>query len=252
MKTPERPTQNHEQRETTFSVFGTAFQLSAANTPEHRHRTTAFAEEIKKVPADRIAMIATSILKEGGMTAAEATAKAFEMLELAVAGKLSVDSYEEWKTGIGKIETVKDSWNATQSDDQVPDVSRRSDEGMPLPIPLPDVLNVLMPDRRRIKPTEREPRVRRWIMEAYESDNIEAGDILAAWKREGVPPQAFQHLRTTWRRWWEDSVRQTRKRSGESGASKKTKGKRGRVRRKTDKRLGAKTVGLHRAIKRSA
>lgn len=229
-------------------------------------RKTSFAEELNSVPIESVATLAVTLLQRDSVTPAEATSKAFELLELAAAGKRAVAEKSEWQDGIDRVEASKAKWADWRDDNTVADIDRERDS-----LPIKAVLEALMPDKRSVKPAEREPRLRHWIMAAYQCDNLQAADILAAWKREGVPQQAFQHLRLTWANWWRESKGETRRQTGKAGAAKraaqaeegakaeakaedaaKTKGRKGRVRRSDDKRLGAKTGGLRKALNKSS
>lgn len=210
--------------------------------PEQRKqscRKTSFAQQLRGVPVESVAAIAANLLQREAITPAEATSRAFELLELAAGGQRSLEDRSEWQSGIDAAEASKAQWIEWQELDKVPDLTSESEEHRST-IPLKEVLNALMPDKRKVKETEREPRLRHWIMSARQCDFLQAADVLAEWKRGGVPRQAFQHLRLTFWKWWEDSKSETASRSGKAGAEAKKKAKQGRVKSKKDKRLGAR------------
>jgi hypothetical protein len=89
----------------------------------------------------------------------------------------------------------------------------------------------------RLKKVERLPRLKWWVMEKTDqATNEEAAEWIAAWRKNGVPDNIYQHARRTFDAWWTE---RERKRLSKQGKASK-KGKQGRVKSKTDKRKGAR------------
>jgi hypothetical protein len=214
--------------------------------PKALTRKTNLVQEMNLVPIESVAAIAANLLQRTSVTPAEATSMAFELLEIAAAGQRGLVVHSDWQCGIDELLKRNKAWADWIANNVVPDISQLEDGETRKHTPLPDVLKALMPDARSVKTVDHEPRLRRWIMDAHDCDNFRAADILASWKRDGVPKQAFQHLRLTWAKWWRESKSEVRREPGRKGNAARRgkqdlpKGKQGCVKRKTDKRLGAK------------
>ena len=81
-----------------------------------------------------------------------------------------------------------------------------------------------------------------------QTGKIEAQKIVADWKKNGIPPGRYFHLKQALPTWWKDRLSRTQaaKRKG------KTKGKQGRVIRKNDKRKGSKAGSFLKALKKTS
>lgn len=216
---------------------------------------TGYAAELRDVALADVAMLASRIMQGNeSLTPARATGEAFELLEWAAAGKRTLEYEASWQIGIEKLEEIKAA-RKRHEENRIPDDLARDEEGRPkrdevgkrLPVPFGDALDALMPDRRKVKAVDRLPRFRRVVMSLHNCDSIKAGDIIAEWRDNGVPPNAYQLLCANWNQWWVDAKSESTSKNGEKGAEAKKakdeakKGKQGRVRRKTDRRLGAKS-----------
>ena len=124
-------------------------------------------------------------------------------------------------------------------------------KGIDVRIDFDEVLLNLMPNDR----TEgRQKKFSQWIAANTESillnigikpkakiDYVKAATVLhEALKKNGVPGVLYRYARRNFQNWWEREKSMIRSAAGKVGGRGKTKGKQGRVKKKNDKRLGAK------------
>jgi len=212
---------------------------------------TPWQEELLHVPIEAVATLAASLLERYG-TAAEATMKAYELLEYAAAGRSSLKNREGY-SGVLSWDAVKSADMEWREADLGRDVSKTDSRGGKLPADFEEALASLMP---RLKSVERMPRFRHWLIDCYlgveaeegvyastreffaaveeakrqNLSDVEAANLIATWKGEGIPAHVYFSARQGWPFWWKKNLQATRSQSGQKRRKK----------RSTDKRTGAK------------
>ena len=201
-----------------------------------------FTEHLAKVSPAQIAGIAATLVKEG-RSPMEAVNLAFELLELAAGGLDSLSKKVEteycsdkgYEFGVWYTAAMRAIHRNSLLDiEQEPDPIFKFDAaGNFLPLDFDVALQNLLP---RLKTGDRMPRFRHWLADLLQISNIEAGEKIAAFYENGLPPDIYSSARIYLRVWWRDALSQIRAESGEQ----KGKGKQGKVKKKSDKRRGAR------------
>lgn len=207
-------------------------------TMKQEHRITGYQQELAATPIEAVASIAATLTRQG-IEPADSVRQAYELLEIAAAGQLSLKASGAWSIGIASVENGKRAFQARMEAQLPNDVSKkdtegerlRGEDGKWLPVPFDEAMAALMP---RLKKGERMPRFKNWIKSAEGLSMIEAGERMAELQREGIPGQVFQSARVTFQTWWESHKRGVKAAAG----SMARKGTQGRVKSKTDKRKG--------------
>ena len=228
-------------------------------------RTTAHASALIEVPIQSVALVAAS-LSIHGMSGADAVRKAYELLELVQAAKISIgSSATHWEQGIGLLERSKSSFEdcraftdkANKSDltlDDSGQVLRHNQTGKPLPVPYEKMLTEVLGPYSK---SGREDLFVDWLASAENKSPKEANRQVVAWKKEGVPAEVYQSFRLLFPSWKRQQASLMRQQNGKKGGGKsaetrsaKAKAKsssHGRVKHrkdtakaKKDSRLGAK------------
>lgn len=228
-------------------------------------RSTACAEDLRKVPVESVALVGASLVGNG-MSASDAIRLAYELLEFAAAARTSLHASDEWEKGIAAVELAKSNFAILQvaaeklrsSDlspkDEFGEVKRNELSGERLPVPYADAIaQVLAPYKKH----NREDLFIEWLA-ATEDKSLAAANVqVNIWKKEGMPSNVYQHFRLNFPLWKNEQTSKIRRQSGGQGGLKsaETRGKNkkgkgsghGRVKRrndtdkgKKDKRLGPK------------
>ena len=204
------------------------------------HRISCFHKEIAKIPIETVAGIAAKLARQD-IAPADSVRQAFEILEIAAAGNLSLQVSSSWSVGIDALEKGKAAFQAMIEAQLPEDISMkdeagwrvRGDDGKWLPVDFDKAIAALMP---RLKKGERMPRFKGWLKAIEGLPMIEAGERMAHFQRAGIPGQVFQSARVTFQTWWESHKRGLKAAAG----SMARKGTQGRVKSKDDKRKGAR------------
>lgn len=204
---------------------------------DEEHRITGFHKEIAMIPIETVASIAARIARQD-ISPADSVRQAFEILEIAAAGSLSLKTSSSWNAGIDSLEKGKAAFHAMINAQLPEDISMkdeaggraRGDDGKWLPVDFDNALAALMP---RLKKAERMPRFKTWLKSVEGLPMIEAGERMTQFQRDGIPSQVFQSARVCLAGWWETRKREIRSEAGQ-------KGRQGRVKSKTDNRKRAR------------
>jgi hypothetical protein len=206
-------------------------------TMNKEHRTSAYHQDLAKIPIEAVASIAATLAGRDHAPA-DAVHQAYELLEIAAAGQLSLKASGAWSVGIASVENGKAAFQARIAAQLPDDVSKkdaegnrlRGDDGKPLSVPFVEAIAALMP---RLKSVDRMPRFKTWLKSVEGLSMIEAGERMTQFQRDGIPSQVFQSARVCLAGWWENHKREIRSEAGQ-------KGRHGRVKSKTDKRKSAR------------
>jgi len=112
--------------------------------------------------------------------------------------------------------------------------------GQPLPIPFDNALRAI--DPKADKADNRSARFRHWLMHAHKLTIGEAGDKIAVLRAAGFDHGTFVHAFSSFPKWMKRKISQDNSKKGKTSAAVKAvnKGKQGQVKRKGDKRRGAR------------
>lgn len=205
--------------------------------------TAEFPEQLAAIPPATIAGIAATLVNQG-RSPVEAVGLAFELLELAVGGLDSLKKKVEttycsekgydfgvWYTAVMRAIHRNSLLDIAREPDPI---FKSDDYGNFLPLDFDVALQNLLP---RLKPTDRMPRFRQWLAHTLNISNIEAGDKVASYYKEGLPSDIYGSAKVYLRVWWKDELKKIRAVAG----SKKGARKRGVVKKPVnDGRLGAR------------
>ena len=203
--------------------------------------------EIAKIPMGTVAMIAAT-LSRPEMKAHECVIKAYEILEAVVHGQKHLANPDDfWPqqqlADSGVVFFLRHHYEGPAAE---PDIDQEypalryhvlDEDGSPVPVPFELALKAIDPKPGKV--ANRLPRFRQWLMDKYRLTAIDAGDIIAEWKKEGIPFEYFERALDSfpkWRKW-----RTSKERKSAAAKSREAKkGNQGRVKSKTDKRMGAR------------
>ncbi len=205
--------------------------------------TAEFPEQLAAIPPSTIAGIAATLVNQG-RSPIEAVGLAFELLELAVGGLDSLKKKVEtsycsekgydfgvWYTAVMRAVHR----NAILDIEQEPAAIFKFDKsGNFCPLDFDVALQNLLP---RLTPVDRMPRFRQWLAHTLNISSIEAGDKVASFYKDGLPPDIYSSAKVYLRVWWNDELKKIRADAGSQKGAKK----RGQVRQPVnDGRLGAR------------
>ena len=182
-----------------------------------------------------------------------AAAKAYELLEIAYYGNRGLKNWGSYEAGLANFAKGKRiDEEGLEAEAKIPTSKTKYDDyGKKVPEPFEEGLKRLIPKPGVPKAKEAEVRLVRfrlflaesWVEikpEQNEQDRSkEVEELIAKLKREGIPPKDFDKWWVMFPEWW----RRRKSTMNSCNASRKRttgdkKGKQGRVRSTTDKRLG--------------
>lgn len=260
---------------------------------EMRYRILRCAKELAKVPIEEVAKIAAMLVHNGaaandGLPRKDvgdekialskattqkrvdqenplvvATAKAFELLEIAYYGNFGLNGKGSYEAGLAKfVEGKKIDEEGLEAEAKIPEWDWKYDEhGKKQPVPFDQGLKELMPLPGYSKAKANDERIARfkpffvcWLRSDPNEDERElakkADDAIGEMKRSGIPPREFGKWRVMFPEWWKRKVSHSCSTAGQQGqqAKGKRKERQGRVISKKDRRLGARGPLLASAL----
>ena len=202
--------------ETRITRCGALTEKGKVNEMKYR-KVRAAKEELAKVPIEEVAKIAAVILSDNKNLSSDqaksridhsnplvsATAKAFELLEIAYYGKLGLTSEGSYEAGLAEfVEGKKSGEEFLEVVASLPGWEPEYDEqGQPLPVPFDEGLKMLIPlpgySEKRAK-DDRMVRFRTWLSHFYsehepdeETRLVLVGNMIAEMKQNRIPPRLF-------------------------------------------------------------
>lgn len=205
--------------------------------------TAEFPDQLAAIPPATIAGIAATLVNQG-RSPVEAVNLAFELLELAVGGvdslrkkvETSYCSEKGYDFGVWYTAVLRAIHrNSCLDIEQEPNpIFHFDNSGNYLPLDFDVALQNLLP---RLTPVDRMPRFRQWLAHTLDISSIEAGDKVASYYKDGLPPDIYSSAKIYLRVWWNDELKKIRAVAGSQKGAKK----RGQVRKPlNDGRLGAR------------
>ena len=199
--------------------------------------------DMSTVPIGTVAMVAAT-LSRPDVSAFESVIKAYDILEYVAAGQAYLKGNQDCLHGIYypaalsvsawlKHEYYPPEWE----DDPAEKYAIYDDDHNILPIPFDDALKAI--DPKPGKAINRLPRFRQWLMDKDKLSSIEAGDKIADWKKTGIYFRDFSRAFNSFPKWRKWRTSENNKLSAAKSREAK-KGKQGQVKKKTDKRKGAR------------
>ena len=197
------------------------------------------------------------LVREGGLSSDEnnpllvATAKAFELLEIASYGRRGLKNKGNYAAGLAEfVESKKARERLVEAVEKIPKWEWKYDEhGKKLPVPFEEGLALLIPKPgvKASKTADRRiARLKAFMIDRYQAARpeqderermIEVEDRIAAMKKDGIPPHLFDQWLVLFPEWWQRKASETRSAVGQRGQQAKTekKGNQGRVKSKDNK-----------------
>ncbi len=186
---------------------------------------------LSEVPVGTIGMIAAT-LSRPGITAEESVKKAYEILEWATFGQLWLAGKSDSSCyGTGVIGAIDFNLPPDFPEDLIAEMEafnalRIEDEnGETTGLHFDKSLKFVLPKLK--KEGDRLQRFRRWLNETHRLDIGKVGDLIAVWKKQGIPESVIQEFFRGYKDWWVISER-TRK----SRNQKKRRANEGKLKRK--------------------
>ena len=202
---------------------------------EIKYRVLRYAKKLVDVPIEEVAKIAAILVRETDLSGDEenplvvATAKAFELLEIAYCGKQGLADNDSYEAGLAEFVEGK------RTDDKflaavvsLPEWKPKYDEhGQPLPEPFDDALKMLIPlpgsSGERAK-DERMVRFRAWLSDFYSEQEpdpdkrlVLVGSMIEEMKQKGIPPGLLTKAILFYPSWWETRLREQKSAAGKKG-----------------------------------
>ncbi len=226
--------------ETRITRCGASTEKGKVNEMKYRKVLVA-KEELAKVPIEEVAKIAAVILSDNKNLSSDqaksriddsnplvsATAKAFELLEIAYYGKLGLTSEDSYEAGLADFvesKKIDEEFLEAKFPKWEPE---RDEQGQPLPVPFDVGLAKLIP-KPGVKASqtvdERMTRFRTWLSDFYsehepdeEKRLVLVGNMIAEWKQKGIPPELFSKALFLYPRWSEAHLSEQRSAAGTKG-----------------------------------
>jgi hypothetical protein len=198
--------------------------------------------DMSTVPIGTVAMVAAT-LSRPDVSAFESVIKAYDILEYVAAGQAYLKGNQDCLNGIyypaalSVSAWLKHEYYPPEREEDPTEKYAIYGDQCYLPIPFEDALKAI--DPRPGKAINRLPRFRQWMIDKYQITMIDAGEKIAEWKKTGIPWGDFClafHSFPKWRKW---RTSENNKLSAAKSREAK-KGKQGQVKKKTDKRKGAR------------
>jgi hypothetical protein len=225
-------------------------------------KVRAAKEELAKVPIHEVAKIAAALVQNPGSVALKdsppkkdsddgkttrgkattqkpldeegplvvATAKAFELLEIAYYGKSGLRKEDSYEAGLAEfVEGKKSGEEFLEVVASLPGWEPEYDEqGQPLPVPFDEGLKMLIPlpgySEKRAK-DDRMVRFRTWLSHFYsehepdeETRLVLVGNMIAEMKQNCIPPRLFSKALLLYPGWWEAHEHEQKSAAGKKGA----------------------------------
>lgn len=182
------------------------------------NRATGLWITLKAIPVEEVAKIAAT-LAQPETKPGDAVKRAYEILEMAVAAKLSLENCASFEKGIADqeraIETNKEFRAAIAvlpTDVSPPDRK---------PVPFDAAVTSFFP-HDQLK--SRIAKFERWLVSACGLSAANAKKKVTVMQRRGIPPNIYHHARLAIRDWWEQNKSEVRAVAGAKGqAAKKVK-----------------------------
>lgn len=186
-------------------------------------RSSLFLKELAAVPIEAVAAIAATLSREG-LAPTAATRGAYELLELATLTKSYLEIGRSFHAALDFQEAI-----GQETKDLPANIVSRRENGHALPVPFDEAMATLLPNVRR--KDEAMVRFRKWLQAADGLTLLEAGEQIAAMKREGIPPNLFQLARMGLKDWLARQKKAVRSQAGRKGAEARTanKGKKKKI-----------------------
>lgn len=228
-------------------------------------------EALAKIPAHIIAGIAAQLHTNEG-DPVERVRQACQILDAAESASKSLAEEGGYAPGLLRHQFEQKKFESRKlhiADRQNDPLCVKGEDGQPARVTFEDAVSKIF--GRAIKKADRESRLvlhlaektpaeetlaalERWAGDQSKplvfpkTGNAKALEIVRDWKRHGIPFEEYRSLKFNFPIWWKERVSRTQaaKRIG------KIKGKQGRVRRKTDKRKGARGGNFLQALKKTA
>ncbi len=176
-------------------------------------RSALFLKELAAVPIEAVAAIAATLSREG-LAPTAASRGAYELLELAALTKSYLEIGRSFHAALDFQEAI-----GQETKDLPANIVSRKENGRLLPVPFDEAMNTLLPDVRR---DDAMVRFRKWLQAADGLTLLEAGEQIAAMKREGIPPNLFQLARLDLKDWLARQKKAVRSQAGRKGAEART------------------------------
>lgn len=183
-----------------------------------------YPTDLAAVPIETVASIAATLTRQD-TSPGDAVRQAFELLEIAAAGRLFLKLKSSYRAGVAyhaQINAGKTQFESSLSED----VSKRDKNGAKLrnkkgallPVPFDEAMVSLMP---RLKDVDRMPRFREWIADSEDISSLKAGGRIGNLQKKGIPPMMYQAARLTFPGWMKASTSQKRSLAGKAGVTKR-------------------------------
>ena len=205
------------------------------NAFKYRKMSPDACDALTKVPIQEVAKIAAILVREGGLSSDEknplvvATAKAFELLEIAYYGRQGLADNGSYEAGLAEfVEKKRIDEEFLAAVVLLLEWEPKYDEyGQPLPEPFDDALKMLIPlpgsSGEKAK-DERMVRFKAWLSDFYSEQEpdpdkrlVLVGSMIEEMKQKGIPSGLLTKAILFYPSWWETRLREQKSAAGRKG-----------------------------------